>query len=255
MSSFKMSDLFFEVVSMMGIRGYNILPFKEFIDNRMLNFKYIQRGELDKVREIPEQVLLQSLISYRTANYQLEPSLFGMDKMGFSMIFDHANNGMRTLVLISNDRDSVTSKDTIVEFITSILKKVTEKKTEGRSIDPFIAENKISGIFILPTGVSSFSKTFLEKIRNIEIMTEDTIMSRVYDNCLQSGIRTVTQDEKNMILSEVGLLTNNIPSVNRDTDNLCKIMGLKRGDLMISTRGSIDENETLNSSIFIRNIN
>ena len=250
-----MSDLFFEIVAMMGIRGHNILPFKEFIDNRMMNFKYIQRGELDKVVEIPEQTLLQSLISYRTANYQLDPSLFGMDKMGFSMVFDHSTNGMRTLVLISNDRNSVTSKDTIVEFVTSILKILTEKKTNGRSIDPFIFENKISGIFILPNGVSSFSKTFFEKIKNIEIIYEDVVMSRVYDHCLQSGIKTIQEEEKNMILSESGLSNGNIPSVSKDSDNLCKIMGLRKGDLMVSKRGSIDENETLKFSTFIRNIN
>lgn len=250
-----MGDLFFEIVSMMGIRGYNILPFKFLIDNRMKNNRHREKNEVDKIVEIPDATLLDIIVKYRTANYKIDQNHFGNEKMGFSMIFDHATNGMRTLVLISNEKDGLTSKDTIVDFIGSILKLVTGTRTKGQSTDPFLKSNKVSGIFILNSGVSSFSKTFLNELSTLEIITESEIRSRCYDSCLQSHIATINSEEKDYMLAELGLDSGKIPSITKNIDTTCRIMGLTQGDLMIATRGSVSEEETLSKSIFFRNIN
>lgn len=249
-----MGDLFFEIVQMMGMRGYNVLPFNFLINNKKMNNRYKECGELNKVNEISDNDLLQSLISYREVNFQLDSNLFGFEKMGLSMVFDHCSNGMRTLVLIANDIKGITSKETLVDFITGFLKVVVYQKTGGKSSDPLLRDNRVSAIFVLPGGVSPFTKTFVEKFTLIEILTEDDIKSRVYDSVLQSHYRTIPPEEKNMILSEVGLNSGNIPSLTKDNDTACRVLGLKKKDLLIATRTKISSEETLDKSIFIRDI-
>ena len=60
--------LFFEIVQMMGMRGYNIQPFKWLIDNRMKNDRLIELGKLNQTQEISEQDLVQWIINYITTH-------------------------------------------------------------------------------------------------------------------------------------------------------------------------------------------
>lgn len=254
MSLTPMGDLFFEIVSMMGMRGYNILPFNFLINNRKMNNRFIETGQLERVVTISDAALLEALFSYRLLNYGIDRDFFTGEKMVFSMIFDHCSNGTRTLVLIANDDSGITSKETLVDFIGSYLKEITKYKTGGKSCDPFLRENKITGIFILPDGVSAFSKTFMDEFSTLEIITEDDIKSRVYDNVLQSHYKIIDQEKKNYFLSEVGFNANIIPSVNSHEDKTCKILGIKKGSLIVATRSKASEEETLTTSNFIRNV-
>lgn len=254
MSLTPLGDLFFEIVSMMGIRGYNVIPFNFLIENKKRNDKFIERGELDKVVIIHDNQLIKSLADYRLANYGMPEDIFQGNKMGISMIFDHTSNGMMTLVLCSNDIEGTTSKDTLVEFICAYLKRLIKIKTNGLSEDPFRTENKVSGILILPVGISPFSKTYTDAIIPFEMIIEDDIRSRVYDNILQSHYKTIPQETKNLILSEVGLNSGNIPSITKKNDITCQILGLQQGHLLVATRGNVASEETIHSSIFIRDI-
>lgn len=247
-----MDQLFFETVSMMAIRGYNTLPFQFLFDLKMKNNRHIENGELDQVVNIPHENLLSIINNIRTINFQIEESYFEEGKNKFSMIFNHCYDGMTTLVLFSDD-DKLTSKDTIKNFLTNQLKKITQVKTGSSSNNPFLKENKVSCILVLKSGISSFSKTFINEIPTIEILTEIEILSRTYDSCLQSHITTTNPEEKNRILFEVGLNENKIPSVKKNDDILCRVLNLNRNDLMISTRRNISEEE-LDYSVFLRNI-
>ena len=44
-----MCRLFIEVLKMMGIRGYNTIPYQWILDYEMSNDSFIRRGELNKV--------------------------------------------------------------------------------------------------------------------------------------------------------------------------------------------------------------
>lgn len=247
--------LFFEIVQMMGMRGYSIHPFKKIIDRHMANERFIESNQLDKVINITDNDLIQWIINYRTTNFGVQPELFQGNRMSMSMIFDHPKTDIRTLVLISNEIEGVTPKDTIVDFISNILKPITYFKTGGKSLDPFLSSNKVNAIFILPNGVSSFSKTYLNEMPTIKILTENEILSRCYDSVIQSYIETVTPEERAFILEPVGLDSKKIPSVNSTNDTLCKILNLKRDDLMIATRTAITNEETITKTKFFRQIN
>lgn len=247
--------LFFEIVQMMGMRGYSIHPFKFLIDHRMKNDRLTELGQLDKVVEFSDSDLIQHLVNYRTTNFGVSPDLFPGSRMPISMIFDHPISGIRTLVLVSNETECVTSKDTIVDFINNILKTVTYNKTGGQSCDPSLSCNKVSGIFVIPSGVSPFCRTFLNEMSKIKILTENEILSRCYDSVIQSHITTVPPDEKMSILEPVGLTGQKIPAVNSLTDSLCKVLDLQKDHMMIATRTAIAPEETITASLFFRQIN
>jgi DNA-directed RNA polymerase subunit H (RpoH/RPB5) len=247
--------LFFEIVQMMGMRGYNIHPFKFIIDNYMKNERFTELGQLDKIIEFDENLVIEHLINYRTTNFGIGPENFKGERMKISMIFDNPITGMRTLVLVSNETEGITSKDIINDYISRVLRPITKYKTNGLSIDPFLKNNKVNAIFILPSGVSPFSKSFLNEMSTIILMTESEILNRCYDSVIQSHIRTVPPDEKMSILESVGLNGSRIPSINSANDSLCKILDLQKDHLMISTRTSIASEETITNSIFLRNIN
>lgn len=247
--------LFFEIVQMMGMRGYNIFPFKFLVDNHMKNERFIELGQLDKVKIFNDNDLVQHLVNYRTTNFGVSADFFPGSRMPISMVFDHPITGIRTLVLVSNETEGITSKDTIVDFISNILKTITYYKTNKQSCDPFLSRNKVNGIFILPSGVSSFSRTFLNEMPTIKLLTENEVMSRCYDSIIQSHITTVTPDEKMSILEPVGLTGQKIPSVNSNNDVLCKILDLQKDHMMIATRTAIASEETIDKSMFFRQIN
>lgn len=256
MSSIDIRDLFIEVVSFMGIRGYDISPFMFLINNKMKNERHLQLGELDKIEEISVESIISFLEEYRYYNFSFQPGTFNEQKTAFTVPFNHTFNGMTTLVFFTGDESkSLTSKDKINSFITGHLITLVLNKTNGISHDVWNPANKVSAIFILAEGVSSYSKTFLDELDKIEIITESEIMSRCYDSCLQSNVRTISEYEKKILLSEVGLSSSNIPAVTKRNDILCKILGFKQGELMISYRRNIASEETVTDAVFLRNIN
>lgn len=244
-------ELVFETISMMGIRGYNIFPFQRIINIKMMNAKFIEMGQLEQVINISNQDLLNLIKVNRNLNFGIEDDNFVAGKTSFSMIFDHCYNGMTTLVLFGGDNDKLTSKDDTKEYLNRPFTRLCELKTGNNNA--FLKANKVSCILILSLGISSTNRTFFDEIPTVEIITETEILSRPYDSCLQSHISTINSEEKNKILFEVGLNENKIPSVRKDDDNLCRILNLKKTDLMISTRRSISEEE-IDYSTFIRNI-
>jgi DNA-directed RNA polymerase subunit H (RpoH/RPB5) len=243
-------QLFIEIINMMGIQGYDILPFEYLIKIQMDNEYYLERGEQDKVIQINEQELLKKISKYRRENFGVPDELFSGGRMSFSMIFDHCENGMTTLVCIANEIDELTSKNETTDMFIK-LKYITEFKTNKRSSDPNNVDNKVSGIFVLSKGVSSFSKTFLDDQNSSKIIYEDDILHRCYDHCMQSFVTAYNSDEKNRILGEVGLTSSNAPSTSISNDVFCKINNIKAGSLLKITRDQISPEETT-KSVFLR---
>lgn len=248
-------QLFIEIVSFMGMRDYDITPFMFLLENKMKNDRHIQLGELDKIEEISNESIIEFLNEYRVNNFFLDPSYFIQGRLAFSVPFVHSYNGITTLVIISNEEPgSLTSKDKIKDFMVQYATPLVINLTNGLSSDLWCNRNRITGIFVLSEGVSSYSKTFLDELEIIEIITTSEIMSRCYDSCLQSNISTISSEEKKLLLSEVGLTTSTIPSVTKKNDILCRILGLKQGNLMISHRRKIASEETVTDALFIRDI-
>uniref|UniRef100_A0A6C0BEZ7 Uncharacterized protein n=1 Tax=viral metagenome TaxID=1070528 RepID=A0A6C0BEZ7_9ZZZZ len=252
MSSSKNAKLFFEIVQIMGLRGYNILPFNFLIDIEMQNQYHQERGEEDKIVKITDPMLYQWIAKYRFDNYGIQTELFQGERMQFSMVFDHSYNGMRTLVCIGNEVDESTAKSETKEMIEK-LKTITLLKTEGRSCNPHDFSNKVSGIFVLSSGVSPFAKSFFDEMTLIELIKDDDILHRSYDNCFQSFVYQIPQTDKNRILSEVGLSSSSIPSTSVSQDVYCKILGIKPETMLKYVRERISSEETTNS-VFLRNV-
>lgn len=252
-----LNTLFFEIVEMMGIRRYNIQPFKWLIDNRMKNDRLIEMGRGNEVKEFSDQDLVQWIVNYRTTNYGMPIEQFQGEKMPISMVFERygkEEDCITTIVIVSNEKDGLTSKDTIVEYMSGILKTLTQIKTGGLSVDHFLKENRVNGVFVLQSGVSSYSKTFLYGMPTINILTEHDILSRNYDQCLQSHIKIVNEVQKNEILDPVGLNGTKIPAVVKDNDAYCRIVDPVKGSLMIISRDAIASEEALSTSTNFRDI-
>ena len=251
MESGHMVKLFTEMVMMMGLRGYNILPFKWLIDQHMINDAYIRTGNENKVVPIDEGKLVQFISLYRLAEFGLGYEEYRGERRQFSMCFDNYLTGYRTIVLSG---DAVEKDDSMADTnsMLDLVKAMTYVKTEGKSIDPFKSENRVSAIYILSQGVSSYSSQIFGALStSIEIFSDDNILMRVYDNCMQSHFTNVSQAERNKILSEVHLTPGLIPSMSVD-DPACKIFGHRSKTLNIITRKAVSSEETEGTQTFLR---
>lgn len=249
--------LFFEIVQMMGFRGYNIQPFKWLIDNRMRNERLIQLGRLSEVSEVTDQYLVEWIKNYRYTNYNLTEDLFQGDKIRISMVFQRygrEEDCITTMVVVSDVESGTVSKEEIVSFITGKLNNLTIFMTGGLSNDPFVKANKVNGILILKNGISAYSKTFINEMHTIKILTEIDVLSRNYDHCLQSSIKIVDKNTKDSILEPVGLNDMKIPAVSKDNDAFCRIVDAKKGDLMIIQREALASEEALETALNFRAI-
>lgn len=252
-----LNTLFFEIVQMMGMRGYNIQPFKFLIDNRMKNDRLIEIGKESEVIEFSDNYLIDWISWYRLGQFKLHPELFYGEQMTISMVFERfgkEDDIISTLVIVGNEKDGMTSKDTIVDFFSGMLKRLTQIKTNGISVNPVIKANRVNGIFILHSGISSYSKSYLNEMPNIRILTEADVLSRNYDQCLQSHIKIVGQTEKDNILEPVGLNGAKIPAVNKDNDAYCRVVDPRKGDMMVISRDAIASEEALTTSMNFRDI-
>lgn len=236
----------------MGMRGYDILPFNSIINIFIKNRYLIERNRLDEVVEINENDLLKWIIEYRMDNFGITQENFIGSRMQFSMVFDNPINDLRTLVVIGNEVDESTAKAETKEMIDK-LKMITHLKTNGRSSDPCLSANNVTGMFILSTGVSSFSRAFFDEWSRIQIIKDDDILHRCYDNCLQSHVETIDVERKNVILSDVGLNSNSIPSTSKSQDVHSKVMNIEIGSMLKFSRKKLQPEETTDA-IFLRNV-
>jgi DNA-directed RNA polymerase subunit H (RpoH/RPB5) len=251
-------NIVIRIISLMGLRGYNILPFNFLLENEMKNEYYMKRGMMDKINFFNEAQIKDFIGNYRFSNFNVECKkykfretnpeslhFFSEGRSSFSLIFDHSRTGLRTAVLIDNSVDENTSTDSIRLMINN-LKYITNAKTNGISADPFLKENNMSVIFVVSLGISSSASTFISGISNIEIMTDDQILNKCYDNCLQPHFKSISTENKLQLLTENGLKSNLIPSL-PITDILSKSYGYKENDLIVINRGPGSEEESTGS--------
>lgn len=252
MESGYMVKLFTEVVLIMGLRGYNIQSFKWLIDIHMINDAYIKNGEESKVTQINEKILVEFISNYGKANFGLGVEEYKGERRQFSTCFDNPLTGVRTLVLFGdaiNENDSLERTNSMLELVKSM----TQYKTSGLSIDPFKSENKVSAIYILSQGISSYSTQIFGALSTtIEIFSDINILMRVYDNCMQSHFTNISSGERNKILSEVHLTPGIIPSMSVE-DITCKVLGHRKNTLNLISRIAVS-GEELNNQCFIRSV-
>ena len=247
---------------MMGMRGYDIQPFNQIISKRMLNERLIEMGKENEVKEMTDVELLNIIENYRNANFlnlipdEEKPKILKEGKSALSTVFERhgdEDEEISTLVFVSNE-EGLVSKDSIVSIMNNLLSVIVENKTNRTSRDAFKRENKVNAIFILSHGISSFSKTYMNEMPTIKILTETEVLNRSYDQCLQSHVKFVGPDEKTEILNPVGLSGSKIPAVSKNNDVLCKVLDPSKGDLMIVTRTAIAPEEALKQTLFFRDV-
>lgn len=244
-------SLFFEVVLLMGMRGYNTMPFEWLIERKMINEAYINTNQKEKIIPITKEELSTFIYFYRTYNFKLNPNDYTGERKKFSVCFDRPSDGMRTLVIFGEESD----KDESMSHITLLIENMNtmvQIKTEGRSQNCFDTNNKCSAIYVVSKGISSYTSPLLEKYKpTIQYFTDVQLLTRSYDNCLQSYFTNINERERNILLSEVHLVPSKIPST-PSNDIITKLMGYEKKSLNLITREAISPEETEQIQTFIR---
>lgn len=244
-------NLFTEVVLLMGINGYNTLPFKWLIDKKMMNEALINNNQINNVVNTTYNELVSFIRTYRYMNFKLDDNDYLGPRKCMSVCFNRGSDGIRTLVVFGDSIDKDESMDQIKNLIY-VAKKMVQIKTNGQSDNIFDPINRCNVIYIVFKGVSSYTTGLYESFGDsVKYFTDFQILSRSYDHCMQSHFTNINEEEKSRMLLEVHLNSGSIPSM-PSSDPIAKLLDQKSRSMNIIRRVAISSEETEEEQIFAR---
>lgn len=244
-------NLFTEVVLLMGMKGFNTLPFKWIIDRKMINEALINNNQSNNVVPITYIELVTWIKTYRYVNFKLDENDYVGNRKAMSICFNRSSDGMRTLVVFGDSIDKDESMDQIKNLIY-IAKKMVQIKTNGQSENIFDTVNKCNVIYVVSKGVSSYTTGLYETFGDsIKYFTDFQILSRAYDHCMQSHFVNIDEEKKSKMLLEVHLNSGSIPSMPA-SDPIAKLLEHKSKSMNIIRRIAVSSEETEEEQIFCR---
>jgi hypothetical protein len=243
-SSSYMSNLFIEVLKIVGIRGYNTLEYQRYLDITRDNDFYIKRGEIHKVTELLDdfmgQELMQKFISLTGLN--IEPissrgqftSVF-LNKTGILVVFFGENNTKSQTIgigIINN----------FIEILTAI-----SSRFFGT---PNYCSVNMKSILITKTNLSSTAKTHLAPIQCIEHFLDTNFLCSVTENVFCSRRSILSTSEKEAIEDDYKL--SKFPYISKQKDISYQIYGIGKFDVVREVRTSLFPEAVNQKSIFYR---
>ena len=230
-SSSYMSNLFIEVLKIVGIRGYNTLEYQRYLDITRDNDFYLKRGEIHKVIELKDDYmgreLSQKFISMTGLN--IEPissrgqftSVF-LNKTGIIVIFFGENNTKSQTIGIGVINN-------FIEILTAI-----SRRFFGT---PNYCSVNMKSILITKTNLSSAARTHLDPIQCIEHFLDTNFLSSVPENVFCSRRTVLSASEKEIIEEDYKL--SKFPYIPKVKDISYQLYGINKNDVVRELRTSL----------------
>jgi len=252
MSTSNLYDLFVNSLDMMALRGYCIEPYRELYDR----YKYRKALEKDGNIIVDDTgiysnqnvgVAIRSIMS-GTYGYTVSSNT-AMDNFTYA-VTNYTTGQICCVFFFRSKTDN---------FLSNHLSEITVKMSQFSNIitgdsDFSKPESFVNFVIVLKGKIGSNPREKAARIKNLDVISEKTILSMPYDNIMQSQHGVMTKQETEKFQSEETLSSSKLPSISKDKDNLYKYLGVEQNCVDRIYRYKFGEEEMLDVSLFYRRI-
>ena len=237
-----MVQLYIEVLKMVALRGYNILPYQAILDDEKKNDYYTRRGELDKVNYKNDDYIGKYIYSIYLKTLKInnqtsfnEGSLPPLRSL-FNSIF--SKNDEKLVVIFSDsDEEKSVSKETATKFLNTI--QIISNFFYNTSDYCNSSFCKLKGIFITKNNLTPGNQAWLSQISIIEHFKDDSLFCSIAENIFCSRRKVLTSEQKKEFVKELGCSLSKIPSIPLDKDISFRFYGIHKNEIVKEERESI----------------
>lgn len=245
--------LFVSSLKMMACRGYSVEEYRSLINlyetvmNMIKNNLPIPPELVLKCRN-KEVFLAVRYIMSGTYKYK-NPSTDTADNFTFAVT--NYETGDKCIVTYFKHGES----NFLANDFTKIIKNIGSFSLENTGDSDFCRPNSgISGIIILNGKIGTNPKEKIKKIENINYMSHSVVLSKPYNNVIQSQHSYIQPENVNNFVSENSLPRDKLPSISVQKDIFSQFMGVKPGSIDETYRYKFSDEDPLDVSIQYRKI-
>ena len=236
-----MRILFIEVLKIVGLRGYNMLRFQDFLD---IERKY------NESLSIGENFIMRTDEDYGNFVYSDFCNKMGINRNQniniremFNSIFFKGKDMIIVIFSEENGGKSIT-KDLFGNFI-NIIENISQKFYGTR--DFCNASGKINIIYITKHNLTTGNKTWNSDLTCINHFRDDEILCSPLENIFASNYKILDVKEKKDFEFELGTKLSKIPSIPREKDTSLRAINVKKGDIVEYYRESMFDESICNT--------
>lgn len=244
--------LFVSSLNMMAMRGYCVESFREFIDVYNVIRHCQKNGEdySDLIREYTN-----TNISAKIKEIML--STFGYSSGTRNIRDDYTyavmnyTTGDTCLVFFSCGKDDnflATDLNKVINYLEGFSKNFIGDKDFCRP------NSGIKAVICLKGKMGPNPREKIDKISNLDVISDKIVLSNVYDNVMQSQHSLMTVEETEEFIAESHISKSNYPSISKRKDQYYGYLGAEVGTIDRIHRAKISEEEMLDVTLFYRRI-
>lgn len=245
--------LFVSSLKMMACRGYSVEEYRNIIDlyETVMDMKKnnftIPNDLVLKCRNKEVFLAVRYIMS---GNYKYKnPSTDTADNFTFAVT--NYETGDKCIVTYFKHGES----NFLANDFTKIIKNIGSFSSENTGDSDFCRPNSgISGIIILNGKIGTNPKEKIKKIENINYMSHSVILSKPYNNVLQSQHCYISPEKVDNFIAENMLPKDKLPSISLQKDIFSQFMDVKRVSIDETFRYKFSDEDPLDVSIQYRRI-
>lgn len=245
-------NLFIEVLMIMGLNNYNILPFQYLIEESM-KFKALVNNNIDisGFKQTSFNELIDYIIEYKRSNsYEyLQYNNVKYHKSNMSLCFTNPINNCTCFVYFCEQLSS-----DIFNSIISTTNELIRRRNNSYSIPTDLdagvlinGNNNFCLKIITQTKQTVYSNYIKKEFNaNVEVFIENQILCRPYDNVFSPHYNFLDKDNSYSMMSNLNVKPSNLPKIekegiiskiffNSDSNSLVEITRHKNSSEEIST--------------------
>jgi len=243
-----MTRLYIEVLKMVALRGYNILPYQAILDDERRNDFLSRQGE--SANYLSDDIAGDYI--YRVTTGILNQNIPNVNRGSRSMFNSIFSRGEEKLIIYfaeTEDLKSV-SKDSASRFVNNLRSICLNLFGTPDYCNTFVA--KMRGILITKNNLTPGNQSWLSQITVIEHFLDTSLLCSISENVFSSRRRILNKEEKTVFAKELGMSLSKIPSVVLSKDISYQFYGIDKDDVVREERESIFPESLIPKSISYR---
>jgi DNA-directed RNA polymerase subunit H (RpoH/RPB5) len=243
-----MTRLYIEVLKMIGLRGYNILPYQNILDDEKINDNLLKKGQLTDYKN--DEYISQYVYSIYKNMLQIPNNAsYPQLRTRFNSIF---TKGEEKLLVFFDQTEE--SKSVSKENASKFVKSLENISSFFFKTSDYCNKNscKIKAIFITKNNLTPGNQTWLSQISVIEHFLDVNLLCSISENILCSKRHILTESEKINFCQELDISLSKIPYISKEKDISYRFYSVEKNDVVKEERTSVFPESLTQKSITYR---
>ena len=243
------TKIFIEVLKMVGLRGYNTLPYQWILDNEGINDLLLKRGDVDKVNYFTDEKLGGDLYNYYKSIFRLPNKYSPSLREQYTTVFSKGNDIIIVFFLESEANSSGVEN---MRRAISVMREICKIRYGNVNYCDDSSGYSMKAVFITQKKLTPDGKKMISSMPHIEHFLDNTFLAGIAQNIFCSKYEILTEEKKKVFETQLDLHLSKIPSVTTEKDISVRFIGVNSGDILKYNRTSFFEEDISQTSVTYR---